>query len=123
MTCGYADKGCAKAEGCGKDYDGCATAKYFDYLVGSSDECRNNSLKEKDYVALWRMREKIDPKCEGCNRVDEFDRCRSFTVPSIRWPEGEATFDNKCVMATHLTPVKKKSVFVNPLKLSKRRNR
>ena len=123
MTCGYKDKGCAKGAGCKKEYGDCGLARYFDWLVARSDECRNNLLKESDYVAAWRMREKIDPRCEGCDKATDGGYCSVFVKPGLKWPDGEPSFDNKCFMATHFKPAKKKTGFVNPLKLSKRRNR
>lgn len=65
----------------------------------------------------------IDERCKGCSKVTEEGFCKSFVIPSRRWPEGEVSFYNKCVLADHIIEEKKKGTFVNPIKASKRMGR
>jgi hypothetical protein len=64
--------------------------------------------------------EPIDERCKGCSKVTEMEFCSSFIIPSKRWPTGEVSFYNKCVLADHIKDGKKKATFVNPIKASKR---
>ena len=120
MACGYKTKGCAHAEGCEKTHEECATAKYFDCLVGSSAECRNNLLPARHFVPMWRDREKTDERCVGCKKRTDGGYCSVWPFPAMRWPNGDPSFENKCVLANHVRPEKKKGTFVNPLKASKK---
>ena len=60
----------------------------------------------------------IDEKCEGCNRVGEFESgkyCTSAPDPEAKWLLGN------CNLATHITmEVTETKQKVNPLKASKR---
>ena len=62
----------------------------------------------------------VDERCKGCSKVTEKGFCSSFVIPSKRWPVGEVSFHNKCVLADHVNYEKKKKVFINPIKASKR---
>jgi hypothetical protein len=65
----------------------------------------------------------IDERCKGCSKVTEKGFCSAFIIPSKRWPEGEVSFYNKCVLANHIKEGKKKVIFTNPIKASKRMGR
>lgn len=126
MSCGYETKGCAFAENCEKTYHDCAKAKYFDFLIANSEECKNSGLKTMDFVAMNRDKELVDERCRlenGCSKITEFGFCSAFVRPSVRWPNGEPAFENKCVLADHLKFEKKKGTVINPLKASKRARR
>jgi len=59
----------------------------------------------------------IIDKCEGCDRVREFDGekfCSSYPAPDRKWTEG------RCNFATHMRVDAKAAAKVNPLKASKR---
>ena len=59
----------------------------------------------------------IIDKCEGCDRVREFEEerfCSSYPAPDRKWAEG------RCNFATHLRADAKAAAKVNPLKASKR---
>jgi hypothetical protein len=62
--------------------------------------------------------EPVIEKCEGCDRVREFDGdqfCASYPVPSRKWHLGACNF------ATHVSAtIDHGKVKVNPLKASKR---
>ena len=59
----------------------------------------------------------IIDKCEGCDRVREFEAekfCSSYPVPARKWESG------RCNFATHIKADTKAAAKVNPLKASKR---
>ncbi len=59
----------------------------------------------------------IVEKCEGCNRVREFEGenfCSSYPNPSSKWALGSCNF------ATHIKAAVRQQAKVNPLKASKR---
>ena len=61
--------------------------------------------------------EQIIDKCEGCDRVREFEQekfCSSYPAPERKWVEG------RCNFATHVKLDAKSATKVNPLKASKR---
>ncbi len=62
------------------------------------------------------MQEIID-KCEGCNRIHEFDGskfCNTYPQPAAKWRLGDCNF------ATHIVREVKGKAKINPLKASKR---
>lgn len=62
------------------------------------------------------MQEIID-KCEGCNRIQEFDGskfCNTYPQPAAKWRLGDCNF------ATHIVRETKSKTKINPLKASKR---
>ena len=59
----------------------------------------------------------IVEKCEGCDRVREFEEakfCSSYPAPGRKWEDG------RCNFATHVKADTKAAAKVNPLKASKR---
>ncbi|MBZ4647772.1 MAG: hypothetical protein JG774_1181 [Desulfomicrobiaceae bacterium] len=67
-------------------------------------------------VAGIIMQEIID-KCEGCNRIQEFDGskfCNTYPQPAAKWRLGDCNF------ATHIAREVKGKAKINPLKASKR---
>ncbi|WP_027187188.1 PxxKW family cysteine-rich protein [Desulfovibrio cuneatus] len=56
-------------------------------------------------------------KCEGCNRVREFEGqrfCSAYPMPEAKWSLGNCNF------STHAKQTQAANVKVNPLKASKR---
>jgi len=80
-------------------------------------------MNKNDLIEMKKMRQPIDNRCKNCSRVREDGFCESFVIPSMRWPEGEVSFFNKCILADHIKEEKKKGSFVNPIKYSKRMGR
>jgi hypothetical protein len=119
MKCGYSSKGCAKGEGCDRKMEDCSIARHFDYLVARSTECKNNFLPTDQFVQMWRDRRSTIDKCEGCRRT-EGGYCSAYSNPAVKWPRGEVSYENKCALATHVKPSRKKGKKVNALKASKR---
>ncbi len=59
----------------------------------------------------------IIDKCEGCDRVREFEDgkyCSSYPLPERKWAGG------RCNFSTHVKAEVTKAAKVNPLKASKR---
>lgn len=119
MSCEYADKGCNKADDCQKTRGNCAMAKYFDFIVMNSCDCKNSIIDRKCYVDMWANRKTIDVKCEGCSRVDG-KYCSAYMNPSDKWPKGAVSYANRCPASTHIEPEKKTCRKTNALKASKR---
>jgi hypothetical protein len=117
--CGYANKGCEHSNGCTKDVNTCGIARYFDFIVANSTECRNNQLTKTQFVPMWRDRKSIDVKCEGCDHIID-GYCSSYMDPSAKWPVGEVNYNNRCNRSTHIKPESRKKKITNALKASKR---
>lgn len=121
MKCGYENKGCAFTEECERDPDNCVFAKYFNFLVITSKECQQNNLKPKEYLEVFKASQPIDDRCIGCSRATSTGFCSVFPSPAKRWPAGDPTVDNKCLLADHIKETStKKGNKINPLKASKR---
>jgi hypothetical protein len=41
-------------------------------------------------------------------------------IPKNKWPDGKATYENRCNLSTHIKPERKKVKAMNALKASKR---
>lgn len=78
-------------------------------------------MNTKDLAIMMAMRIRPIDKCTGCNRIGADGYCTTFVIPSARWPEGESTVENKCLLASHVTAsAKKDTKKVNALKASRR---
>ena len=124
MKCGYKNKGCAFADECQRDPQNCSFAKYFDFLVLASKECQNNGLRPKQYLEVFKASQPIVDRCIGCSRAKDTGFCTTFPSPAKRWPAGDPTVENKCLLADHITATKgTQKTKINPIKASKRAKR